>query len=70
MTPEPFIDATRAAAFLCCSRKHVLFLARNGMIPAVPRDRGKRRRTWLFKLSELDAAVKLGTGRSSETETT
>src|SRR5260370_26154410 len=59
---EPFVDAARAAKFLCCSRKHLLNLARNEQIPAHPFG-GNARRTWLFKLSELDAAVRIGAGR-------
>lgn len=59
---ESFVDAARAAEFLCCSRKHVIFMARTAQIPAHPFG-GKARRTWLFKLSELDAAVKMASGR-------
>jgi len=62
--PEPFVDAARAAAFLCCSRKHVLYLARTGQITAYPRG-GKSRRTWLFRLSDLEAYVLTCAGRSS-----
>jgi hypothetical protein len=54
---------------LCCSRKHVLYLARTGQITAYPRG-GKSRRTWLFRLSDLEAYVLRSAGRSSEMETT
>jgi hypothetical protein len=70
MSPEPFIDAASAAKFLCMSRKHVLFLARTGVIPAHTLPTGKARRTWLFRVSELAAAVTIFSGRSSEMETT
>jgi hypothetical protein len=65
--PEPFVDAARAAAFLCCSRKHVLYLARTGQITAYPRG-GKSRRTWLFRLSNLEAYVLTSAGRLPEME--
>jgi hypothetical protein len=73
---EYFVDAARAAAFLCCSRKHLLHLARTGQIPAYPMG-GQSRKWWLFRLSELAAFVlrfgnnvsKMAAGRSSETET-
>jgi len=51
--PEPFVDAARAAAFLCCSRKHVLRLARLNLVPAHPFGCGTERQNWLFLLSEL-----------------
>jgi hypothetical protein len=74
--PEHFVDAARAANFLCCSRKHLLNLARTGQVPAHPFGGGSRK-TWLFRLSELAAFVlqckgngsKMAAGRSSETET-
>jgi len=74
---EYFVDAARAAAFLCCSRKHLLHLARTGQIPAHPMGGGQSRKWWLFRLSELTAFVlqsgsnrsKMAAGRSSETET-
>ena len=73
---ESFVDAARAANFLCCSRKHLLHLARTGQVPAHPFGGGSRK-SWLFRLSELAAFVlqssgngsKMGAGRSSETET-
>ena len=60
---EPFVDAERAAAFLCCSRKHVLYLARIAAIPAHSLNSGRARRTWLFRLSELEAHVLTCAGR-------
>jgi hypothetical protein len=65
--PEPFVDAARAAVFLCCSRKHALYLARTGQIPAYPRG-GKSRRTWLFRLTDLEAYVLACAGRLPEME--
>jgi hypothetical protein len=74
--PERFVDAAVASNFLCCSRKHLLHLARTGQVPAHPFGGGSRK-SWLFRLSELAAFVlqsngnssKMGAGRSSETET-
>lgn len=73
---ERFVDAARASNFLCCSRKHLLNLARTGQVPAHPFGGGSRK-SWLFRLSELAAFVlqskgngsKMAAGRSSETET-
>lgn len=57
---EYFVDATIAAKFLRCSRKHILRLSRLGVIPAHPISFG-RRITWRYLLSELRAWV-LGHG--------
>lgn len=59
MTAEPlerFVDANRAAEFLSLRPRRVLELARAGRIPAHPIGSGARK-TWRFKLSELEAAV-------------
>jgi len=50
---ERFVDADAAAAFLSLSRKHVLKLARLGMIPAYPITFGSRA-VWRFRISELE----------------
>lgn len=55
-TPEPFVDAARAGAFLCLRLRRVLQLARQGAIPAHPLGDGQRK-VWRFRLSELSAAV-------------
>jgi hypothetical protein len=69
---EPFVDASRAAAFLTMSPKTVLKLARMGDLPAHPIGQGMRR-MWRFRLSELalwmgGGEVKLGSdqGRIQE----
>ena len=54
--PEPFVDANRAAEFLCLRPRRVLELARQGAIPAHPLGAGQRR-VWRFRLSELAAAM-------------
>ena len=51
--PERFVDATNAAEYLCCSRKHLLKLSIHGKIPAHPLPGSGKRRTWRYLLSEL-----------------
>ncbi len=53
---EHFVDASKAAEYLHCSRKHILRLSRLGLIPAHPISFG-RRVTWRYLLSELHAWV-------------
>jgi hypothetical protein len=64
------VDASDAAKYLHCSRKHVLRLSRHGVIPAHPISFG-RRVTWRYLLSELRAwvlgnTVPVTVGSSSE----
>lgn len=54
--PESFVDANRAAEFLCLRPRRVLELARQGAIPAYPLGDGQRK-MWRFRLSELAAAM-------------
>jgi hypothetical protein len=54
LAPEPFVNAERAALFLDMPRKTLLGLARRRKLPAhgVP---GKgRKKSWRFRISELD----------------
>ena len=53
---EGFVDAVRAAEFLCLRPRHVLELARAGKLPGHAIGDGARR-VWRFRLSELAAAV-------------
>jgi hypothetical protein len=53
---EAFVDAGRAAEFLCLPRRRVLELARKGDIPGHPIGSGSRK-TWRFRLSELAATL-------------
>jgi hypothetical protein len=53
---EYFVDADTAAAFLSLSRKHVLKLARLGLIPSYPISFGTRS-VWRFRISELEKWV-------------
>ena len=57
MTPEPFVSAEKAADFLDISRRHLLALARKGIAGAYPVDACARRKTRVFRLSELVAAI-------------
>jgi excisionase family DNA binding protein len=56
-TPEPFVSADEAAEFLCIKRRYLLELARRGIVGAYALGTGRKRRIWVFRLSELSAAV-------------
>jgi predicted DNA-binding transcriptional regulator AlpA len=55
--PEPFVDSSAVAAFLCLERRQVLEMARRGAIPAYSASLGSRRRMWRFRLSEIADAM-------------
>ncbi len=55
--PEPFVSADAAAQFLSVTRRHVLELARRGIAGAYALGTGNERKLWVFRLSELAAAV-------------
>ncbi len=57
MTPERFVSAEKAADFVDINRRHLLSLARKGIAGAYPLDPAAKRRTWVFRLSELEAAI-------------
>jgi hypothetical protein len=50
---ESFVDAAVIAAFLHCSRKHVLRLSALGKLPAHPLPGSSERKTWRYLLSEV-----------------
>ena len=54
---EPFVSADDAAHFLGISRRELLALARRGITGAYPLGTGCRRHIWVFRLSELAAAI-------------
>jgi hypothetical protein len=54
--PEPFVSAEEAARFLSVNRRQLLALARRGLAGAYPLT-GTVRKVWVFRLSELAAAV-------------
>lgn len=51
---EPFVDPERAASFLSMPRKTLLGLARKGKLPAHGLPGKGRKKSWRFRLSELD----------------
>ena len=53
-TFEPFVEAGRAASFLDMPRKTLLGLARRGKIPAHGIPGKGQKKTWRFRLSELE----------------
>ena len=57
VTPEPFVSADEAARFLCVKRRYLLELARRGIVGAYPLGTGSKRKTWVFRLSELADSV-------------
>ena len=50
---EPFVDEFVVARFLQISERRVLEMARKNQIPAHPL--GNQRKTWRFRMSEMDA---------------
>jgi len=54
---EPFVDEHVVAEFLEIKPRRVLEMARKGFIPAHPL--GDMRKTWRFKISEIDAHFSL-----------
>jgi hypothetical protein len=57
MTPEPFVSADVAAKLLGINRRLLLAMARRGIAGAYPLGTGDLRKTWVFRLSELVAAI-------------
>jgi hypothetical protein len=65
MMPEPFVSAQEAAKFVGISRRFLTELARRGIAGAYPIGTGELRKTWVFRLSELAAAIDCNSDRSS-----
>jgi hypothetical protein len=55
--PERFVSALEAAKFVGVSRRFLIELARRGIFGAYPIGTGELRKTWVFRLSELAAAI-------------
>ena len=55
--PEPFVCAEEAAHFLGVKRRFLLSLARRGIAGSYALGTGEIRKIWVFRLSELAAAV-------------
>jgi len=54
---EPFVSAEEAAQFLSIKRRYLLALARSGIAGAYALGMGMKRKIWVFRLSELAAAI-------------
>ena len=54
---EPFVSADEAAHFLGIRRRELLVLARRGIAGAYQLGTGTQRHIWVFRLSELAAAI-------------
>src|SRR5205823_7034920 len=52
---EPFVDPDAAAKYLRTTRRHVLAMVREGLIPGHPLDPNAKKKDWRFLLSELHA---------------
>jgi len=59
---EPYVDSGKASAFLGVASRTLNELARKGEVPAYQWGLGSQRRTWRFKLSELDSYMKSKVG--------
>ncbi len=57
MPTERFVSAEEAAKFLAIRRRYLLVLARNGIAGAYAVGTGTVRKIWVFRLSELAAAI-------------
>ena len=57
MITEPFVSAQEAAGFIGISRRFLTELARRGIGGAYPIGTGDVRKKWVFRLSELAAAI-------------
>jgi hypothetical protein len=65
MPTEPFVSAEEAAGFLAIKRRYLLVLARKGIAGAYALGTGTVRKVWVFRLSELAAAI---AGKNSDPE--
>ncbi len=52
-SPEPYVDADKAAEFLSTTKREVLEDVRSGKLPGHPIDPDAQRKKWRFRLSEL-----------------
>jgi excisionase family DNA binding protein len=52
---EAFVDPDTAADYLQTTRRHVLEMVREGLIPGHPLDHHAKKKDWRFLLSELHA---------------
>lgn len=59
---EAYVDSGKASAFLGVASRTLNEMARKGEVPAYQWGLGNQRRTWRFKLSELDSYMKSKVG--------
>jgi excisionase family DNA binding protein len=62
LSVEPYVDAQKASAFLGVAARTLNEMARTGVVPAYAWGIGNQRRTWRFKLSDLDAYMRSRVG--------
>jgi len=55
---EPYVDSQAAAKFLHVGARTLNEMARKGIVPAYPWGVGMQRKTWRFRVSELDAWIR------------
>jgi hypothetical protein len=55
--PEPFVSAEEAAHFLSVKKRQLLAMARRGLAGSYAVGTGTLRKVWIFRLSELAAAL-------------
>ena len=54
---EQYVSASEVAVYLKIERREVLELTRAGKLPGHPLDPDAERKTWRYKLNEIDAAI-------------
>jgi hypothetical protein len=65
MDPEKFVDSVAAAEFLSLKPRRVLDMARAGLLPGHHPEGTGARRTWRFRLTELEACLLNGVANST-----
>jgi len=65
MTLEPFVTADDIALHLSVTRRQVLEMTRQGIIPGHPLGVGVSRKVWRYKISEVETAIASGIRKPS-----
>jgi len=58
--PEHYVSAAVVAEYLGIERRQVLQMTRDAKLPGHPVDPWSKRKTWRYKLSEVEAALEGG----------